>query len=137
MTKPSHLTKHRLISRQYKNNTSNMFVWKILAFAPKEIEYVPTAREGNVFTGVCHSFHNRPHGYSVTAHPCYSAVGTHSNGMLSCWSYLGTQAKEKSLHLARRKSGCQRFDQVVRVTHNISFKKDLGQHESYLGGGGH
>ena len=42
---------------------------------------LPTAREGNVFTGVCHSVHNRPHAYSVTAHPCsvtcYGAVGMH------------------------------------------------------------
>ena len=27
--------------------------------------------EGNVFTGVCHSVHNRPHAYSVTTHPCW------------------------------------------------------------------
>ena len=26
----------------------------------------------------------RSHGYSVTAHPCYRAVGTHPTGMLSC-----------------------------------------------------
>ena len=45
---------------------------------------LPTAREGNVFTGICHSVHNRPHGYLVTVHPCYSAVGTHPTGMLSC-----------------------------------------------------
>ena len=45
---------------------------------------LPTAREGNVFTRVCHSVHNRSHGYSVTAHPCYSVVGMHSTGMLSC-----------------------------------------------------
>ena len=34
-------------------------------------QLLPTAREGNVFTGVCHSVHNRPHAYSVTAHPCW------------------------------------------------------------------
>ena len=45
--------------------------------------FLPTAREGNVFTGVCHSVHHRPHGYSVTAHPCYSVVGAHRTGMLS------------------------------------------------------
>ena len=45
---------------------------------------LPTAREGYVFTGVCHSVHNQPHGYSVTAHHCYSAVGTHPTGMISC-----------------------------------------------------
>ena len=32
---------------------------------------LPTAREGNVFTGVCHSVHNWPHAYLVTAHPCW------------------------------------------------------------------
>ena len=45
---------------------------------------LPTAREANVFTGVCHSVHDRPHGYPVTAHPCYGAIGTHPTGMLSC-----------------------------------------------------
>ena len=34
--------------------------------------------------GVCHSVHNRPHGYSITAYPCYGTVGTHPTGMLSC-----------------------------------------------------
>ena len=33
---------------------------------------------------VGHSVHKRPHGYSVTTHPCYSAFGTHPTGMLSC-----------------------------------------------------
>ena len=41
------------------------------------MNFLPTAREGNVFTGVCHSVHNRPQGYSVNGHPCYSGVGTH------------------------------------------------------------
>ena len=49
------------------------------------IIHLPTTREGNVFTGVCYSDHNRPHGYSVTALPSYSAVGTHPTGMLSCF----------------------------------------------------
>ena len=31
---------------------------------------LPTAREGNVFTSVCHSVHNQPHAYLITAHPC-------------------------------------------------------------------
>ena len=35
-------------------------------------------------TSVSHSVHNRSHGYSVTAQTCYSAVGTHPTGMLSC-----------------------------------------------------
>ena len=29
------------------------------------------AKEVNVFTGVCHSVHNWPHGFSVTAHGCW------------------------------------------------------------------
>ena len=33
---------------------------------------------------VSHSAHNRPHGYSITAHPCYGMVGTHPTGMLPC-----------------------------------------------------
>ena len=45
---------------------------------------VREGREGNVFTSVCHSVYSRPHGYSVTAHPCYSAIGTHLAGILSC-----------------------------------------------------
>ena len=35
------------------------------------VQLLPTAREANVFTGVCHSVHNRPYAYSVTAHPCW------------------------------------------------------------------
>ena len=31
-----------------------------------------------------HNVHNRSHGYSVTAHLCYSAVGTHPTVMFSC-----------------------------------------------------
>ena len=37
---------------------------------------------------VSQSVHNRPHGYSVTAHPCYGVVSTHPTGMLSCYVYL-------------------------------------------------
>ena len=52
---------------------------------------LPTAREGNVFTGICYSVHNLPYGHLVTAHPCwllshcYGAVCMHPNGMLSCY----------------------------------------------------
>ena len=34
---------------------------------------------------VRHSVRNRAHGYSVTAHPCYGAVGKHPAGMLSSY----------------------------------------------------
>ena len=71
---------------------------------------LPTAREGNVFTGVCHSVHNRLHGYSVTAHPCYSAVGTHPTGMLSCcnWFHL-------SIRHQRVVSCLCQFYNVIRI----------------------
>ena len=36
---------------------------------------------------VSHYVHAQPHGYSVTAHPCYGAVGTHLTGMLS-WYHI-------------------------------------------------
>ena len=50
--------------------------------------FLQTAREGNVFTGICHSVHNPPHGYSITACPCYNTVSTHPTGMLSCWNSI-------------------------------------------------
>ena len=59
------------------------------------LKFLPTLREGNVFTGVCHSVYSRSHAYSVTAHlvgysvTCYGAVGTHPTGMLSCWKLKG------------------------------------------------
>ena len=49
-----------------------------------EIIFLPTAREGDIFTGIWHSVHNQPHCYSVTAHPCHSAAGKHPTGMLPC-----------------------------------------------------
>ena len=54
------------------------------------LSLLPTAKEGNVFISVCHSVHDQPHAYSVTAHPCwllghcYITVGSHATGMLSC-----------------------------------------------------
>ena len=59
---------------------------------PCAVIFLPTAREVNVFTHVCDSVYNWPHGYSLTAHPCwllghsllrYGTVGTHTTGMLS------------------------------------------------------
>ena len=46
-----------------------------------------------VFTDVCHSIHNRPHGYLFTAHPCYSVVCTYPTAMLSCFIYMHFSAK--------------------------------------------
>ena len=65
------------------------------------------AREGNVFIGVCHSVHNLPHGYSVTAHPCYSAVGTYRTGMLSCSKIVPREnLKPASLRIGKRRRSC-------------------------------
>ena len=50
----------------HHSETSNIFFT-----TTRKVVLLPTAREGNVFTGVCHSVHNWPHGYSVTAHPCW------------------------------------------------------------------
>ena len=50
----------------------------------KILKILPTAREPHVFRVVCHSVHNLPHGYSVTAHPYYGAVGRHPTRMLFC-----------------------------------------------------
>ena len=44
---------------------------------------------------VSHSVHNRPHGYSFTAHPCYGAVDTHPTGMLSCLNIKFTYRKNR------------------------------------------
>ena len=70
----------------------------------EEASYLPTTREGNVFTGVCHSVHNRPHGYSITAHPGYSVVGTHPTGMLSCRMMYITRMHSSRMHTARSSS---------------------------------
>ena len=44
---------------------------KVTSLWHREILFLPIAREGNVFTGDCHSVHNWPHAYSVTTHPCW------------------------------------------------------------------
>ena len=46
--------------------------------------FLPTAREGNVSIGVCHSVHYRPYGYSVTAHPCLATWSLFL--LLTAWS---------------------------------------------------
>ena len=43
------------------------------SFCRCKMALLPTAREGNVFTGVCHSAHNQPHGNSLL-HPCSSLL---------------------------------------------------------------
>ena len=70
--------KTKLLWRRYQENWENA--------------YLPTVREGYVFTGICYSVHNGPRGYSVTAHPCYSAVGTHPTGMHSCLTVKNPRA---------------------------------------------
>ena len=53
--------------------------------AQKFYHYRPQGKVMFSQTSVSHSVRNRPHGYSVTAHPCYSAVGMHPSEMLSCY----------------------------------------------------
>ena len=64
-----------------------MLIIFTVVFSITQQWYLPTAREGNIFIGVCHSLYNRSYGYSVTAHPCYSTVDTHRTGMLSCYHF--------------------------------------------------
>ena len=48
------------------------WLWQVihgLYLFSRTYHLLPTATEGNVFTGVCHSVHNRSHAYSVTTHP--------------------------------------------------------------------
>ena len=66
------ISKELQTGRCYYQNIKNIFISIF-----HSTFFLPTARECNVFSGVCHSVHNRPRGYSVTAHPCYSAIGTH------------------------------------------------------------
>ena len=44
---------------------------------------------------VSHSAYNGPHGYSITAHPCYRTVGTHPTGMLPCLHIFVLETKIK------------------------------------------
>ena len=48
---------------------------------------------------ISHSVHNGPHGYFVTAHPCYGVVGMHPTGMLSC-----SKCFQKSIALSNGKN---------------------------------
>ena len=61
----------------------NVVSTTVLAF---NSDILPTTRESIVFTGVCHSVHDRLYAGSVAAHPCDGAVGRHTTGMLYCSS---------------------------------------------------
>ena len=70
-------------------------VYMVIVPYPTIGPLLPTTGEGNVFTRVCGSVHNRPMdtwsllilvGYSVT--PWCGAVGTHPTGMLSCSQFF-------------------------------------------------
>ena len=112
----SDIRRHRTDVRGFGLHAKSANSWKIkktkyLAFSERW-NIITHRREGNVLTSVCHSVHNRLHGYSVTAHPCYSMVGTHP--MLSCiltwcpvnanvWWYHRTR---KSLSWKLKKLAC-------------------------------
>ena len=80
----NHYTTHTFSVPFISHTFENIFLKQAFTVPP----FLPTAREGNVFTDICHSVHNRTHGYWFTTHPCYGAVSTHPTGMLSCWSLL-------------------------------------------------
>ena len=77
-------------TNQIKVETGQIHGWRNWCAESVQNCLLPTAREGNVFLSTCHSVHNRPHAYLVTAHPCwllghcYITVGSHATGMLSC-----------------------------------------------------
>ena len=49
------------------------------------VHYRPQEKVKFSQVSVSHYVHIRPHGYSVTAPPCYHAVGMQPTGMLSCF----------------------------------------------------
>ena len=67
----------------------------------RTFELLPTARKGKVFTGMCHSVHCWPHGYSFTANPCYCVVGYASyRNVFLLWLWkLGVLCKKKNHNL--------------------------------------
>ena len=75
----NHYTTHTFSVPLISHIFENIFLKQAFTVPP----FLPTTREGNVFTGVCDPVHNRSHGYLFTTHPCYCAVGTHPTGMLS------------------------------------------------------
>ena len=58
---------HAECCSQYQ--TSQWLIQNLDRRSPLGVICLPTAREDNVFTGICHSVHNRPRTYSVTALP--------------------------------------------------------------------
>ena len=58
---------------------------------------------------VSHSVHNRPHGYSVTAYPCYGTVGMYPTGMLSCFNAV-FRIIWPNIRLALPLSGCPTWE---------------------------
>ena len=50
------------------------------------------------------SVHNRPRGYSFTARPCNSAVGTHPTGMLSSCLKCSGCSKRSNVNSAQDKN---------------------------------
>ena len=75
---------------------------------------------------MCHSVHNTPHGYSVTAHPCYGVVGAHSTGMLFLfvhrsfhsrdWKPLPCKVASLGIFLCEHKSNIKMAEILVSST---------------------
>ena len=60
---------------------------------------------------VSHYVHNRPHGYSVTAYPCYGTVGMYPTGMLSCFNAV-FRIIWPNIRLALPLSGCPTWEML-------------------------
>ena len=76
--------------------------------------FLLTAREGNVFTRVCHSVYNRAYSYSFTAHPCYRVVGTHPTGILSCAVQKFITCKQIDKKTRKQKRSIHHLHNVVK-----------------------
>ena len=64
-----------------------------------------------------YSVHNRPRGYSVTAHPCYGAVGMHPTRMLSSCTGLCIRDGEHLLFFNPRHRTDQNCITPILCTH--------------------
>ena len=80
---------HRITNRNYwwEYRAELCYMWTLFKAVFGGHLYRP---QGKVmfFTGVCHSVYNRPHGYSVTAHP---------TGTLSCQTFFYRTGKRNAI----------------------------------------
>ena len=71
--------------------------------------YYRPRSEGNVFTGVCHSVHNRP--YGCLMRPLgHCVVGMHPTGMLSCFNIVNICSINRRINRKRSAIKCVRMN---------------------------